>query len=64
MEWNGTEPEVIDAQYGRGSRIRVGKLVLMSAHPAGKTTQETCMFLQISCVFHACPTYNVHAWNM
>ena len=26
---NGTEPEVIDAQYGRGRRIRVGKLVLI-----------------------------------
>ena len=27
-ERNGMEPEVTDAQYGRGHRIRIGKLVL------------------------------------
>ena len=28
-ERSGTEPEIIDAQYGRGRRIHVGKLVLI-----------------------------------
>ena len=49
-------------------------------HPAGKTTQETCMFHACFCKFHACFTMHVscmchiqctcvfhvpwHAWNM
>ena len=40
MERNGTEPEVIDAQYGHGRQIRVGKLVLMSAHQCTESSSR------------------------
>ena len=42
-ERNGTEPEVIDAQYGRGHRIRVGKMygeLISRSVPATKTGQS------------------------
>ena len=49
-ERNGTEPEVIDAQYGHGRRIHIGKIGVIGASLSELHTSVTALHDTRVCV--------------